>query len=118
MPSSHCVLNAESRCFPRCHTTSSEILPGQDPGQFLAAGNISCCCPCCTGLSGRQDAGNGGTVSQSRDETTVLLIDGIPDWSSLDNNLSNLGIFDLCGHVLQDMGLVLEDILGNETMRR
>ena len=33
---------------------------------------------------------------------------------SLDNNLSNLGIFDLCGHVLQDMGLVLEDILGNE----
>ena len=33
---------------------------------------------------------------------------------SLDNNLSNLGIFDLCGQVLQDMGLVLEDILGNE----
>jgi starch phosphorylase len=33
---------------------------------------------------------------------------------SLDNNLANLGIFDLCGQVLQDMGLVLEDILGNE----
>ncbi|NJM35176.1 MAG: glycogen/starch/alpha-glucan phosphorylase, partial [Rhodomicrobium sp.] len=33
---------------------------------------------------------------------------------SLDNNLANLGIFDLCRQVLQDMGCVVEDILGKE----
>jgi starch phosphorylase len=33
---------------------------------------------------------------------------------SLDNNLSNLGMFALCRKVLLDMGLVLEDILGHE----
>ena len=33
---------------------------------------------------------------------------------SLDNNLANLGLFELCRQVLGDMGLELEDILGHE----